>query len=173
MSKKIFVTESQFKRLFNILNEEVETDPIFQSDYDSDKKTIRVSYYVLEEKPNSYRIINPVELQNKNSVYADDFIPYHIILNVADLPKSQVSVLGETNGYTIFEIPYWLYKKNNDLRVTRIPSQMKRTDARTSRSDMYSKYNTETLMKILEPLGGDIRKVITFSTSFENLKNKE
>jgi len=50
---------------------------------------------------------------------------------------------------------------------------MKRTDARTSRSDMYSKYDTETLMKIIEPLGGDLRKVKTYSTAFENLKNKE
>lgn len=173
MGKKIFVSESQFKRLYNMLNEEVDTNPIFQTDYDSEKKTIRVSYYILEEKPESFRIINPIEIQNSDAVYADDFVPYHIKLNVVDLPKSQVSVVGETDGYTIFEIPYWLYKKNNDLRVRRIPSPMKRTDARTSRSDMYSKYDTETLMKIIEPLGGDLRKVKTYSTAFENLKNKE
>lgn len=173
MSKKIFVSESQFKRLFNILNEEIDNNPIFQTDYDSDKKTIRASYYILDEKPNSFTIVNPVELQNQSAVYADGFVPYNLKLNVINLPKSQVSVIGEVNGYTIFEIPYWLYKKNNDLKVTRIPSPMKRTDARASRSDMYTKFDTETLTKIIDPLGGDLRKVKTMSAAHENLKNKE
>lgn len=173
MSKKIAITESQFTRLFKVLNEQWDIDPILQTEYNGESKTIIASYYVLEEKPNSYKVINPIEIEERSSIYADGFVPYTLLLKVTDLPKSQVKVLGEKDGYTIFEIPYWLYRKNEDLKVRRILTASKRPNAKTGRSDIYDLYDTDLLMKILEPLGGDTRKIKTMSFYTQQKKKSE
>jgi hypothetical protein len=170
MSKKIVITESQFTKLFNLLNEQESLNPLFQSDYNADTKSITVAYYVLEEKPNSYKIINPIEIEDKSSIYADSFIPYTLRLKVTDLPKSQVKVIGEQDGYTVFEVPYWLYRKNEDLKVKRLDTTQKRPDARTTRTNLTSLFDFETLMKILEPLGGDLKKI---KFQYSNLETKK
>lgn len=173
MSVKIVITESQLNRLYESMEIQMDIDPILQTKYDADSKTIITSYYVLDEKPNSYKVINPIEIEEKSSIYADGFVPYTLILKVTDLPKSQVKVLGEKNGYTIFELPYWLYRKNDDLKVRRIINQSKRPNAKTGRSDIYNLYDTDTLMKIVEPLGGDTRKMKTMSFYTQQKKESE
>lgn len=142
-----------------IIKEEV-TGPnyLFTKEYVSEDKSIIASYYIMEEGENVYRVANPMQYIDKDSVYADGYRPYRLKINEFNLPKSQVEIMGEVDGYTIFKIPYWLFKKNNDMNIIRMSDSNKRY--KNYNDDvLFQKYDEQTITNILKPLGGDIDKI--------------
>lgn len=142
-----------------IIKEEV-TEPnyLFTKEYIDEDKSIVTTYFIKEEGDKIYKVINPMEFIDNDSVWADGYRPYKIKLNEFNLPKSQVQILGEIDGYTIFKIPYWLFKKNRDMNIVRLDIDNKRYKNYHD-DEMFEMFDKETITNILSPLGGDLEKI--------------
>ena len=150
-----------------IIKEEV-TEPnyLFTKEYIAEDKSVITTYFIKEEGDKIYKVINPMEFIDNDSVWADGYRPYKIKLNEFNLPKSQVQILGEIDGYTIFKIPYWLFKKNRDMNIVRLSMDNKRYKNYHD-DEMFKIFDKDTITKILSPLGGDLDKI---DTTYEIIK---
>ena len=97
MSVKIVITESQYSKLLGKLNEQEEVNPLFKSSYNSEDKTTTASYYVMDETPNSYVVVNPQEYKSFNE-WVDGAQDYSIKFDIVDLPKNKVQIVGSIDG---------------------------------------------------------------------------
>ena len=161
------VTESQLK----ILVENTSESYVFKSEYKPENKSVLASYYLLDENDKTYKVLNPIEIENKNQVWADGKLVYYIKMPVIILPKSQVYKLGpESNheGYFKFQIPYWLFKKQEDLKIQKL-NQTKKFSAKND-SDFVKSYDIYDYRTAFESIGTDMTK---WSNMFELWKKHD
>jgi hypothetical protein len=92
--------------------------------YVPEDKSIVGAYMITGEDNNSIQILNIKEMVNENSIFMDNAQPYNLNVQQFNLPKSQVTVIGEVEGmegFNYVKIPYFLYKKMIDqLEIVRI-----------------------------------------------------
>ena len=122
MASKIVITENQYSNLLNSIKEQTENNPLFKSTYNPEDKSVIVSYYVMDETPNSFIVVNPKEYK-KPTEWADGAQDYDLKFDIAQLPKSKTEVMGSIPDFPqfkIFKIPYWLYKKEPKLDMRRL-----------------------------------------------------
>ena len=145
------------------INEQEEQNPLFSKNYLPDEKVIEASYYLMDEKPNSYVIINPKERLKTQAIWADGSKDYDLSFDLVELPKSQVKIVGDLDQYPkykIFKIPYWLYKKEPKLEIKRIDGKKRAT--LSGKESLLTKINELGILDAFESLGGDFRKIKSY-----------
>jgi hypothetical protein len=163
MKKSIIITEQQYSNLMGKINEQEEQNPLFSKNYLPDEKVIEASYYLMDEKPNSYVIINPKERLKTQAIWADGSKDYDLSFDLVELPKSQVKIVGDLDQYPkykIFKIPYWLYKKEPKLEIKRI--DVKKRATLSGKESLLTKINELGILDAFESLGGDFRKIKSY-----------
>jgi hypothetical protein len=169
MKKSILITESQYSNLVGKINEQEASNLLFKSNYLPDQKKIQASYYLLSEKPNSFSVVNPKEFIRKDIEWADGSQDYRLNFDIVELPKSQVEVVGEVDGnpeYKIFEIPYWLYKKEPKLEIRRF--QGKKRPTLSGQHDMLKQISDLGIIDAFKALGGDFGKLERYINTIQN-----
>ena len=151
------------------INEQEEQNPLFSKNYLPDEKVIEASYYLMDEKPNSYVIINPKERLKTQAIWADGSQDYDLSFDLVELPKSQVKIVGdleESPKYKIFKIPYWLYKKEPKLEIKRIEGKKRAT--LSGKESLLKKIYELGILDAFESLGGDFRKIKSYVEKLNN-----
>jgi hypothetical protein len=169
MKKSIIITEQQYSNLMGKINEQEEQNPLFSKNYLPDEKVIEASYYLMDEKPNSYVIINPKERLKTQAIWADGSKDYDLSFDLVELPKSQVKIVGDLDQYPkykIFKIPYWLYKKEPKLEIKRIDGKKRAT--LSGKESLLTKINELGILDAFESLGGDFRKIKSYVERVNN-----
>jgi hypothetical protein len=169
MKKSIIITEQQYSNLMGKINEQEEQNPLFSKNYLPDEKVIEASYYLMDEKPNSYVIINPKERLKTQAIWADGSQDYDLSFDLVELPKSQVKIVGdleESPKYKIFKIPYWLYKKEPKLEIKRIEGKKRAT--LSGKESLLKKIYELGILDAFESLGGDFRKIKSYVEKLNN-----
>lgn len=153
---QIVITESQYKKL--IESQVNELDFFWKPIYDSESKNLDVAYYLWNETPDSYKILNIVE-KEKPITWASGAKDYNIQPKSAFLPRKFVEKLEEIPnkpGYFHFKVPYWLYRKDSSLAVERIPTSDKKFTTLNLSDDFYKMLSNSKFMDAL--LGVEIKK---------------
>ena len=91
--------------------------------YNPEDKTIDAYYYVKSETSTQIVILNVQEKEKSGNEWANGALDYFIRVKEIKLPKSQIKVLSHDEnrpGYFLIRIPYWLFKKNDDLEIIRL-----------------------------------------------------
>jgi hypothetical protein len=116
----------RIKEVMGVILEQ-EDSPMFdfnKTTYVPEDKSIVGAYMITGEDNNSIQILNIKEMVRENSIFMDNAQPYYLNVQQFNLPKSQVTVLGEVEGmegFNYIKIPYFLYKKMIDqLEVVRL-----------------------------------------------------
>ena len=151
------------------INEQEEQNPLFSKNYLPDEKVIEASYYLMDEKPNSYVIINPKERLKTQAIWADGSQDYDLSFDLVELPKSQVKIVGDLDQYPkykIFKIPYWLYKKEPKLEIKRIEGKKRAT--LSGKESLLKKIYELGILDAFESLGGDFRKIKSYVEKLNN-----
>ena len=160
MSVKIVITESQYSKLLGTLNEQEEANPLFKTTYNPDDKTVIASYFVMDETPNSYVVVNPQEYKSFNE-WVDGAQDYSIKFDIVDLPKSRVEIIDSIKDFPqfkIFKIPYWLYKKEPKLLVRRFEGNKRMSYPKDP--NILKDIRKKNIEGAFIALGGDIKKLI-------------
>ena len=91
----------------------------YRSLYLPEEKSFIGSYIVSDNsQSNTIEIINIIENEMESKMFVDGARPFTIEIHKIKLPKSQVEIIGDVEGYEPFKyvkLPYWLYKKNKDI----------------------------------------------------------
>ena len=98
-------------------------EDFYKKVYNPEDKTIDAWYYVKSETSTQVVILNIHEKEKSGSEWANGALDYFLKVKEIKLPKSQIKVLSHDEnrtGYFLMKIPYWLFKKNEDLEITRI-----------------------------------------------------
>jgi len=138
----------------------MENSPLLITDYNPDTKTIDVAYYLLGDKPNTFQIINIQESEKKNAIWADGSTDYFMKIQTESLPKKYVELVGPVegvDGYHIFRIPYWMYKKDPNLQIKRLNVPKKRFSK--PKEEDVRLFGKQEYLKALEGTGTDMKKV--------------
>ncbi len=175
MKKSIVITEVQYSNLVNKINEQETPNILFKTNYLPDQKAIEASYFLMSENPNSFLILNPKERLKTQALWADGSQDYDLSFHIVEIPKSQVEVIGQTNSdpeYTIFKIPYWLYKKEPKLEIKRL--QGKKRPTLSGKEETLKKIADLNIVNAFKALGGDFRKLETYVNQIKTpIKPKE
>lgn len=114
-----------------VIQEELGQQPdlFFKPAYNANTKSLHGVYYLLDEDNNTFTIYNPQELEDFGKEWASGKRSYRIKEVTIKLPKKFVTK-SETpyegkDGWFEFEIPYWLYSKDDGLKVKRIDAPKK------------------------------------------------
>lgn len=104
-------------------------DLFFKPSYNANTKKTHGVYFLLDEDQNTMTVYNPQELEDFGKVWANGQRVYRIKEVTIKLPKkfvtrSQTPYEGK-EGWFEFEIPYWLYSKEDGLKVKRIDAPKK------------------------------------------------
>jgi hypothetical protein len=169
MKKSIIITESQFSKVISKINEQSEPNLLYKTSYNPEDKSVLASYHLLSEKPNSFVVVNPKEFINRSRIWADNSADYKIGLEIVELPKSYVQIIGEIDdspNYKIFKLPYWLFKKEPKLQIKRIEGEKRATLVNSE--PILRKILDLGIMDAFESLGGDFKKI---KTHIDRLKN--
>lgn len=105
-------------------------EDFYKKVYNPEDKTIEAWYYIKSETPTQVILLNVQEKENPGKEWASGSLDYRLKIKEVKLPKSQIKVLSHDNtrqGYFLIKIPYWLFKKNEDLELLRIPVSKKFT----------------------------------------------
>jgi len=97
----------------------------YKSLYLPEEKSFIGSYIVSDDsQSNTIEIINIIENEFESRMFVDGARPFNIEIHKIKLPKSQVEIISDVEGYEPFKyikLPYWLYKKNKDvLKIQKI-----------------------------------------------------
>ena len=97
----------------------------YKSLYLPEEKSFIGSYIVSDDsQSNTIEVINIIENEFESRMFVDGARPFNIEIHKIKLPKSQVEIIGDVEGYEPFKyvkLPYWLYKKNKDvLKIQKI-----------------------------------------------------
>jgi hypothetical protein len=116
----------RIKEVMGVISEQ-DVNPSYdfnKTTYVPDDKSIVGAYMITGEDNNSIQILNIKEMVRENSIFMDNAQPYNLNVQQFNLPKSQVTVLGEVEGmegFNYIKIPYFLYKKMIDqLEIVRL-----------------------------------------------------
>lgn len=154
----ILITENQYSKL--IESQENESDTFWRSNFDSETKTVNNSYYLWDENSDSYKILNFIEKEKPTTWYSGDK-DYLIYPKSVVLPKKFVEKLDAVpnrEGYFVFRIPYWLYKKEDNLAIRRIPTKYKKFSLSNIDDKFYKMLDNPKFYNAL--LGMEIKKEI-------------
>lgn len=154
----ILITENQYYRL--VESQENVLDTFWKSNFDGETKTVNNSYYLWSENSDSYRILNIIEREKPTVWYSGDK-DYLIYPKSVTLPKKFVEKLEEVpnrQGYFVFKIPYWLYKKEDNLTIKRIPTKYKKFSLSNIDEKFYKMLENPKFYEAL--LGMDIKEDI-------------
>ena len=91
--------------------------------YEPETKSYVGSYLVGEETPKQLEVYNIIEKPDRDAIFASNHVPYSMSLHKAKLPISQIEILGDVpgkEGFKFIRIPYWLFKKDDGLRIQRL-----------------------------------------------------
>jgi hypothetical protein len=169
MKKSILITEKQLSNIISIINEQSEPNLLYKTLYNPDTKTILASYYLIQERPDSFFVANPKEFVNRSVEWGDGSQDYKIGIELVDLPKSQVEIEGNIDGFPnfkIFKIPYFLFKKEPKLSIRRFEGN-KRASLDNQGSTL-KKINDSKVVDAFEALGGDYKKIKNYVSRIEN-----
>jgi hypothetical protein len=172
MKRTIKLTESELENIVKwVMEQDTPTNYLFKSEYIPEDKSIIASYYVLGETDKFWDVLNIVEREDRNSVWADSSKVYRYYPRKSKLPKSQVQQLEEigNTGFFVFRIPYWLFKKDPGLEVKRIegPKRFSYPDFKTAEDVV----GFDVLEPVLLALGADPNKVKGLGINLQHQKN--
>lgn len=129
----------RIKEVMGVISEQ-DVNPSYdfnKATYVPEDKSIIGAYMITGEDNNSIQILNIKEMLRENSIFMDNAQPYNLNVQQFNLPKSQVTVLGEVEGmegFNYIKIPYWLYKKMiEQLEIVRVKGK-KRADVSYAQS---------------------------------------
>ena len=91
--------------------------------YEPETKSYVGSYLVGEETPKQLEVYNIIEKPDRDAIFVSNHVPYSMSLHKAMLPISQIEILGDVpgkEGFKFIRIPYWLFKKDDGLRIQRL-----------------------------------------------------
>lgn len=114
-----------------IVREELErfNNLFFKPSYNANTKKTHGVYFLLDEDENSMTIYNPQEFEDQGKEWASGQRVYRIKEFTIKLPKKFVtrsqSPYDGKKGWYEFEIPYWIYSKEDGLKVKRIDAPKK------------------------------------------------
>ena len=169
MKKSIIITESQYSNLIGKINEQEKPNLLFKTNYLPDQKAIEASYFLLSEKPNSFVVLNPKERLKTQAIWADGSQDYDLSFFITELPKSYVEIIGTTDSepqFTIFKIPYWLYKKEPKLEVRRLEGKKRPT--LSGKEEMIKKISDLDILDVFRALGDGFGKLKTYVDLIKN-----
>lgn len=103
----------------------------YKSQYLPEEKSFIGSYIVSDDsQSNTIEIINIIENEFDSRMFVDGARPFNIEIHKIKLPKSQVEIIGDVEGYEPFKyvkLPYWLYKKNDHvLKIQKLKGKDKK-----------------------------------------------
>jgi hypothetical protein len=112
----------------------------YDSSYLPEEKSFIGSYIVSDDsQSNTIEIINIIENEMVNKMFVDGARPFNIEIHKIKLPKSQIEIIGDVEGYKPFKyikLPYWLYKKNEHvLKIQKLKGKGKKRFAPNSSND--------------------------------------
>lgn len=116
-------------------NEETNIDKkqfdFYKTEFISEEKAIVGAYFIIKESEKSIEVLNLKERPNHGATYMDGATPYTIgSVERCILPTSQIKIMEpveDREGFFYIKIPYWLFKKNDGLSISRY-NKMKRFD---------------------------------------------
>jgi hypothetical protein len=147
----------------------------YKSLYLPEEKSFIGSYIVSDDsQSNTIEVINIIENEFESRMFVDGARPFNIEIHKIKLPKSQVEIIGDVEGYEPFKyvkLPYWLYKKNKDvLKIQKINGYKRFSPNKSNdRPEFIQKLQDKHIEDYfnMEDHEGRGRK------SFESLKNKK
>jgi hypothetical protein len=147
----------------------------YKSLYLPEEKSFIGSYIVSDDsQSNTIEVINIIENEFESRMFVDGARPFNIEIHKIKLPKSQVEIIGDVEGYEPFKyvkLPYWLYKKNKDvLKIQKINGYKRFSPNKSNdRPEFIQKLQDKHIEDYfnMEEHEGRGRK------SFESLKNKK
>lgn len=98
-------------------------ETFYKMSYNPEDKTMQGWYFIESETDKTITVLNVQEIQSDGPTWASGQVDYRLKAQKIILPKSQIKIHGHHEvkvGYSLIEIPYWLYKKNEGLEIKRI-----------------------------------------------------
>lgn len=144
-------------------------EDFYKKVYNPEDKTIDAWYYVKSETSTQVVILNIQEKEKSGSEWANGALDYFLRVKEIKLPKSQIKVLLHDEnrpGYFLMKIPYWLFKKNEDLEITRIPV-LKKFSIKPD-DPMIDNFSIKEYREALKGCGTDMNHI---DIVFNNLQN--
>jgi len=147
----------------------------YKSLYLPEEKSFIGSYIVSDDsQSNTIEVINIIENEFESRMFVDGARPFNIEIHKIKLPKSQVEIISDVEGYEPFKyikLPYWLYMKNKDvLKIQKINGYKRFSPNKSNdRPEFIQKLQDKHIEDYfnMEEHEGRGRK------SFESLKNKK
>jgi hypothetical protein len=147
----------------------------YKSLYLPEEKSFIGSYIVSDDsQSNTIEVINIIENEFESRMFVDGARPFNIEIHKIKLPKSQVEIIRDVEGYEPFKyikLPYWLYKKNKDvLKIQKINGYKRFSPNKSNdRPEFIQKLQDKQIEDYfnMEEHEGRGRK------NFESLKNKK
>lgn len=130
--------------------------------YKADDKTLEAWYYLKSQTQTEITILNVQEKEIPGRVWASGDIDYRLSIKEIILPVKHVSILlhdQDNLGYYYLKIPYWLFKKNDDLEIHRIPGNKRFTMNHDDK--LYEKFGDNDYLKAMEGSGTDMLRIKT------------
>ena len=150
----------------------------YKSLYLPEDKSFIGSYIISDEsQSNTIEIINIVEVEYRDRVFMDKAKPFNIEIHKIKLPKSQIEIIGNVEGYEPFKyikLPYWLYKKNKDvLKIQKITGKKRFSPNKNNdRPEFIQKLQDKHIEDYFNMKDHD-RQGRKYFESIKNKKNKE
>jgi hypothetical protein len=145
--------------------------------YNPEDKTIKAWYYLKNQTQSQVTLLNVQEKKNEDRVWASGAIDYKLYVKEVRLPKSQIEILegnDDKEGYFLFKIPYWLFKKNDDLDIFRVSGQKK--FSMLPNDVLYSKFSDIDYLKAMTGADTNMERIEVLHKQrlkFENFKSTQ
>lgn len=135
-------------------------EDFYKKVYHPEDKTIDAWYYVMFETNTQTTVLNVQEKERPGRVWASGDIDYSLYVKEVKLPKSQIKIIAHDEnrpGYFLIKIPYWLFKKNEDLEIHRISLSKKFTMRPDDK--LYLKFADPNYLKALAGSGTNMNRI--------------
>lgn len=146
-------------------------EDFYKKVYNPEDKTIVGWYYVKSETSTQIVLLNVQEKEKSGRDWANGAVDYSLRIKEVKLPKSQIKVLSHDEsrkGYFLIKIPYWLFKKNEDLEVIRI-SVFKKFSIKHDDSAI-DNFNIKEYREALQGCGTDMNHIDIVYNNLQNVK---
>lgn len=134
--------------------------------YLSDEKAIIGAFFITNRTDKYIEILNIKEKARDAGSFMDNARPYTISIHTGRLPLSKIDIIEpvrNAEGFFYIKVPYWLYKENPEIAITRIKGEyrnMKRlslSDAELSDDVLLKKMTDPNVYKYFEGSNPDDR----------------
>jgi len=140
----------------------------FDVNYDAASKSVTCAYFLLEDNNKTIKVLNLVEIADQKGIFADKRVPYTFNPFKVDLPKSQIEILDEVDdmpGFRWIRLPYWLYKKNESLKINRLSGLKRFTNSGNLNRDLKPEMIDDDVIKYISVTDKDRRTIINLETA--------